>query len=53
MGVGNNLLLEIAKPHSADPAISEMLQILDPMRIIYEGLDTSLSLKNVEGRAVS
>lgn len=43
-----DLLIDIAKPHSDDPSVKEMLDILEPMRVIYEGLDTSLSLKNVE-----
>ncbi|MEZ4999590.1 MAG: hypothetical protein R2744_07145 [Bacteroidales bacterium] len=42
------LFLEIAKPHADDPAVKEILEILDPMRVIYEGLDTSLSLKDVD-----
>lgn len=42
------LLLQIAKPHSDDPAVSDMLKTLEPMKMIYEGLDSSLSLKDVE-----
>lgn len=42
------LLLEIAKPHAEDPSIKAMLELLEPMKTIYEGLDTSLSLKDVD-----
>ncbi len=42
------LLLEVAKPHSDDPMVEELLNTLEPMKKIYEGIDTSLSLKNVE-----
>lgn len=42
------LFLEIAKPHAEDPAVKSILNTLEPMKVIYEGLDTSLTLKNVD-----
>lgn len=41
-------LMEIATPHADEPAIKEVLNLLDPMRVIYEGLDTSLTLTDVD-----
>ncbi|MBN1387299.1 MAG: hypothetical protein JW965_02570 [Bacteroidales bacterium] len=41
--------LEIAKPHDDDPVVSEILEILDPVREVYESVeDNSLTLNNVE-----
>jgi hypothetical protein len=41
--------LEIAKPHDDDPVVREILEILDPVREVYETVeDDSLTLKNVE-----
>jgi len=41
--------LEIAQPHDDDPVVSEILEILDPVREVYETVeDDSLTLKNVE-----
>ena len=41
--------LEIAQPHDDDPVVSEILEILDPVRAVYETVeDDSLTLKNVE-----
>jgi hypothetical protein len=42
------LFLEIAKPHADDPNVKKVLEDLDPMRVIYEGIDNSLTVKNVE-----
>lgn len=42
------LFIEIAEPHDDDPAVSQILEILEPMKVIYEGLDTSLTVKNVD-----
>lgn len=41
--------LDIAQPHDDDPVVSEILEILDPVREVYETVeDNSLTLKNVE-----
>ncbi len=41
--------LDIAQPHDDDPVVSEILEILDPVRAVYETVeDNSLTLKNVE-----
>lgn len=42
------LFLDLAKPHAEEPAVKEILEMFAPMAKIYEGIDTSLSLKNVE-----
>jgi len=43
------LYLEIAEPYSDDPVVGEMLEILNPVKKAYEGVeDNSLTLKNVE-----
>jgi len=42
------LYYEIAKPYADDPMVNEILEVFEPMRLIYEKLDTSLTLKNVE-----
>ncbi|MCD4768951.1 MAG: hypothetical protein K8R35_02145 [Bacteroidales bacterium] len=42
------LFIELAEPHADDPAVKELLETFEPMKKVYEGIDTSLSLKNVE-----
>ena len=42
------LFLEIAKPYETDPMVSEFIRELQPVRDVYAGISTSLSLKNVE-----
>ncbi len=42
------LFIDLAKPHASDPAVQEILDLFAPMSKVYEGIDTSLSLKNVE-----
>ncbi len=43
------LYLDIAEPFSEDPVVGEMLEILNPVKKVYEEVDdTSLTLKNVE-----
>jgi len=39
---------EIAKPFKDDPMVQEILDLFEPMRILYEGIDTGLTLQNVE-----
>jgi len=41
--------LDIAQPHDDDPVVREILDILDPVREVYETVeDNSLTLRNVE-----
>ncbi|MEA1888009.1 MAG: hypothetical protein U9N72_12455 [Bacteroidota bacterium] len=43
------LYLEIAEPYADDPVVKEMLDILKPVKEVYEEVeDNSLTLKNVE-----
>ncbi len=43
------LFLKIAGPYSDDPVVKEMLDLLQPVKQVYEGVeDDSLTLKNVE-----
>lgn len=43
------LFLEIAAPHSEDPVVKEILDILDPIREVYETVEEGgLTMKNVE-----
>lgn len=42
------LFLEIAKPYSEDPLVAEFVSTLEPIRKVYEGLSTSLTLEDVE-----
>lgn len=43
------LYLELAGPYSEDPVVKEMLEILEPVKKVYEKVEgESLTLKNVE-----
>lgn len=42
------LFMDLARPHSSDPTVKEILDMFEPMSKVYDGIDTSLSLKNVE-----
>ena len=42
------LFIDLATKHTDDPAIKEMLDMFEPMKMVYEGIDTSLSEKNVK-----
>lgn len=46
--VSFELFIDLAEPHADDPAVKEILELFAPMAKIYEGIDTSLSMKNVE-----
>jgi len=55
-GISKNLLeqkksfelyLEITKPYEDDPIVSEFVKKLDPIKKVYEGLDTSLTQKDI------
>lgn len=42
------LFIDLATPHADDPAVKEMLDMFEPMKKVYEGIDTSLNEKNIE-----
>lgn len=42
------LFLEIAKPHAEDPSVSDILRMLEPIRVIYQTIEDSITVKNVE-----
>jgi hypothetical protein len=42
------LFLEIAEPHADDPVVKDILDAFQPIKEVYEGIDTSLTLTNVE-----
>jgi hypothetical protein len=41
------LFLEITKPYLSDPSVSDFVNLLDPVKKVYEGLGTSLTEKNI------
>ncbi len=42
------LYLDLTKPYSNDPNIKEMLKNMEPIRKVYQGLGTSLTLNNIK-----
>jgi hypothetical protein len=42
------LFLEITKPYSNDPSVSDFLKAIDPVKIVYDSLGTSLTAKNIK-----
>jgi hypothetical protein len=42
-----DLYLEITEPYSSDKAISDFIKVLDPIKEVYKGLGTSLTMKNI------
>ncbi|MBM3420621.1 MAG: hypothetical protein FJY11_05740 [Bacteroidetes bacterium] len=42
------LFIEIARPYSDDQMVAEFISALEPVRKVYAGLSTSLSLQDVE-----
>ena len=42
------MFIDLAEPHKDDPNVKEILELFEPMRIIYQGIETSLSMTNVE-----
>jgi len=42
------LFMDLARPHADEPAVKEIIELFTPMSKIYEGIDTGLTLKNVE-----
>ena len=42
------LFINLATQHADDPAVKDILDLFEPMKKIYEGIDTSLTEKNVK-----
>jgi hypothetical protein len=42
-----DLLLEITKPYETDPGLADFLKKLDPIKKVYAGLGTSLTMQNI------
>jgi uncharacterized membrane-anchored protein YhcB (DUF1043 family) len=42
------LFLDLTKPYSTDPSVSDFVKLLDPVRKVYEGLGTSLTEQNIK-----
>jgi uncharacterized membrane-anchored protein YhcB (DUF1043 family) len=42
------LFLEITKPYSTDPIVSDFVKLLDPVKKVYEGIGTSLTEQNIK-----
>jgi hypothetical protein len=42
-----DLYLEITKPYETDLGLAEFIRKLDPIKKVYEGLGTSLTMKNI------
>jgi hypothetical protein len=42
-----DIFLEITKSYESDPNISDFLKKLDPIKKVYEGLTTSLTMQNI------
>jgi hypothetical protein len=42
------LFLDISKPYSNDPSVSDFVKILDPVKKVYEGIGTSLTDQNIK-----
>ncbi len=41
------LYLEITQPYLSDPMVAEFVKTLDPIKTVYSGLSTSLTVKNI------
>ena len=42
------LYIDLATQHADDPVVKEILNMFEPMKKVYEGIDTSLTEKNVK-----
>jgi hypothetical protein len=42
-----DLFMEITKPYETDPGIADFLKKLDPIKKVYAGLSTSLTMQNI------
>jgi len=47
------LYLEITQPYLSDPDIADFVKKLDPIKIVYEGLTTSLTLTDIKNITVA
>ena len=47
------LFLELAKPYSTDPSVSDFVRVLDPISKVYEGIGTSLTEQNIKDITVA
>jgi len=41
------LFLDISKPYIEDPGLKDFIDTLEPMKKVYEGLETSLTMQNI------
>ena len=41
------LYLKITKPYADEPSVNDFFKLLDPMKKVYEGLNTSLTTQNI------
>ena len=42
------LFLEITLPYTNDPSVNDFVKLLDPIKKVYEGLSTSLTVQNIK-----
>lgn len=47
------LYLEITQPYLNDPSVRDFVQVLDPIKKVYEGLGTSLTMQNIKDITVA
>ena len=47
------LFLELTKPYSSDPSVSDFVKICDPVKKVYEGIGTSLTEQNIKDITVA
>jgi len=43
-----DLLIEICQPYATDPSVSDFLKVLEPVKQVYAGIETSLSEQNIK-----
>ncbi|HNW56642.1 MAG TPA: hypothetical protein PLR88_02065 [Bacteroidales bacterium] len=43
-----DLFLEITRPYSSDPSVSDFVKMLDPVKNVYSGIGTSLTEQNIK-----
>jgi hypothetical protein len=47
------LFLELTKPYMSDPAVSDFVKKLDPIKKVYDGLSTTLTEQNIKDITVA
>jgi hypothetical protein len=47
------LYLEITQPYLSNPVVGDFVKLLDPIKIVYEGLTTSLTLTDIKNITVA